>query len=117
MPPARDPEALLPLTTTTFHVLVALADGDRHGYAIIKDVSERTSGAVEMATGTLYGLVKRLLAEGLIVESRRRPAADRDDARRRYYRLSEFGRAVLAAETARLEAMLQSVRGIRLQKA
>ena len=109
----RDPQELLPLTPVTFHVLVALADGDRHGYAIIQDVSAHTSGTVDIATGTLYGLIKRLLADGLVVESRRRPAADKDDARRRYYRLTDFGKAVLAAETARLEAMLRSARSVR----
>jgi DNA-binding PadR family transcriptional regulator len=111
--PGRDPAALLPLTPAMFHVLVALADEDRHGYAIIKDVSARTGGAVELGTGTLYGIIKRLLAEGLAVESARRPAAPDDDARRRYYRLTPFGRRVVAAETERLEAMVRSARGTR----
>jgi DNA-binding PadR family transcriptional regulator len=109
-PHERDPRALLPLTPAMFHVLVALADGDRHGYAIIKDISMRTSGGVELGTGTLYGIVKRLLAEGLAVESKRRPPAEKDDERRRYYRLTPFGKRVVAAETARLEAMVGAAR-------
>ena len=113
MPPRRDPEALLPLTPAMFHVLVAMADGDRHGYAIIKDVAERTSGEVELGTGTLYGILKRLLDEGLAVEGRRRPAATEDDDRRRYYRLTDFGRRVVAAETKRLEAMVSAARATR----
>jgi len=106
----RDPGDLLPLSTAMFHVLVALADEERHGYAIIKDVSARTGGAVELGTGTLYGIVKRLLAEGLVVESRRRPPAAEDDERRRYYRLTDFGRRVVQAETERLEAMVRAAR-------
>ena len=106
----RDPHELLPLTPAMFHVLVALADGDLHGYAVIKDVSTRTAGHVVLGTGTLYGIVKRLLAEGLVIESRRRPAAADDDERRRYYRLTPFGRDVVAAETRRLEAMVAAAR-------
>jgi DNA-binding PadR family transcriptional regulator len=113
LPPARDPASMLPLTPAMFHVLVALADGDRHGYAIIKDVAARTGGAVALGTGTLYGIIKRLLAEGLAVEARRRPAAD-DDPRRRYYQLTEFGRRVVDAETERLEAMVKAARATRL---
>ena len=106
----RDPNDLLPLTPAMFHVLVALADGDLHGYAIIKDVTTRTGGRVVLGTGTLYGIVKRLLAEGLVVEPKRRPAAADDDERRRYYRLTPFGRDVVTAETARLEAMVEAAR-------
>jgi DNA-binding PadR family transcriptional regulator len=106
----RDPYDLLPLTAAVFHVLVALADGDLHGYAVIKDVSTRTGGRVVLGTGTLYGIVKRLLADGLVVESKRRPAAAIDDERRRYYRLTPFGRGVVTAETARLEAMVAAAR-------
>jgi DNA-binding PadR family transcriptional regulator len=106
----RHPEDLLPLTAAMFHVLVALVDGDVHGYAIIKSVSAHTTGRVEMGTGTLYGIIKRLLADGLVVESRRRPAAAEDDERRRYYRLTPFGKLVLQAEMARLEAMVKAAR-------
>ena len=93
-----------------FHVLVALAEEDRHGYAILKAVSDRTGRTVELSTGTLYSMVKRLLADGVIVESLRRPAARHDDERRKYYRLTEFGHRVLAAETTRLESMVSAAR-------
>ena len=112
--PDRDPHALLPLTPAMFHVLVALADEPRHGYAIIKDVSARTAGKVALGTGTLYGIVKRLLADGLAVESRTRPPAQNDDERRRYYRLTPFGKRVVAAETARLEAMVMAARATHM---
>ena len=110
----RDPHDLLPLTPAMFHVLVALADGDLHGYAVIKDVSTRTGGRVVLGTGTLYGIVKRLLADGLVVESKRRPAAAIDDERRRYYRLTDFGRRVASAEAARLEALVTTARARNL---
>lgn len=93
-----------------FHVLIALAEDHRHGYAIIKAVSERTGGTVELSTGTLYTMIKRLLAEGLIVESQQRPAATEDDERRRYYRMTDFGRRVLAADTDRLQAMVAAAK-------
>lgn len=110
----RDPAALLPLTPATFHVLVALADGDLHGYAVIKEVSRLTAGSVELGTGTLYGIIKRLLAEGLVIESKRRPAAAHDDERRRYYRLTPFGRLVVIAETRRLQAMVDAARATEM---
>jgi DNA-binding PadR family transcriptional regulator len=118
MPPTtdRDPRGLLPLTPAVFHVLVALADGEMHGYGVLKDVATRTSGAVELGTGTLYGIIKRLLADGLVIESKQRPAPDDDDARRKYYRLTTFGRRVAIAETERLEAMLTAARGSLLLK-
>jgi DNA-binding PadR family transcriptional regulator len=112
MPTDRDPQTLLPLTAAMFHVLVALSDGDRHGYAIIKDIAERTNGEVELSTGTLYGILKRLLAAGLAIESRR-PVARNDDERRRYYQLTTFGKRVVAAETRRLESMVRAARGTR----
>jgi DNA-binding PadR family transcriptional regulator len=93
-----------------FHVLVALAEEDRHGYAILKAVAERTDGKVELSTGTLYTMVKRLLADGIIVESHRRPAAANDDERRKYYRLTDFGGRVLAAETERLQSMVSAAK-------
>jgi DNA-binding PadR family transcriptional regulator len=108
--PVREVSGLLPLTPATFYVLVAMADDERHGYAIIKEVSALTGGAVELGTGTLYGIIKRLLADGLVVESQRRPRASEDDARRRYYRLTPFGRRVVAAEAARLEQMVLAAR-------
>jgi len=111
-PTTRDPDQHLPLTPALFHVLVALADGDKHGYAILKDVSQRTAGKVLLSTGTLYGIIKRLLDEGWIEEVRRRPADD--DARRRYYRLTGFGRQVALAEARRLEAVVATARDVRL---
>jgi DNA-binding PadR family transcriptional regulator len=112
--PERDPAALLPLTPAAFHVLVALADGDLHGYAVIKDVSTRTAGRVELGTGTLYGIIKRLLADGVVVESKRRPAAAHDDERRRYYRLTPFGKLVVIAETKRLQAMVDAAKATQM---
>lgn len=97
----RNPQALLPLTSALFHVLLALVDGEKHGYAILKDVAERTDGKVQLGTGTLYGIVKRLLADGLIRES----AAGSTD-RRRAYRLTAFGRKVALAEAERLRDMV-----------
>ena len=110
----RVPSELLPLTPAMFHVLVALADGDRHGYAIIKAVARHTSDRVVLSTGTLYGIIKRLLAEGLIVESARRPPAALDDERRRYYRLTKFGRDVAIAEARRVSDMLTQARATGL---
>src|SRR5262247_521574 len=95
----RDPTSLLPLTPAMFYVLVALADGQTHGYAILKEVEHLTSGSMRLSTGTLYGIIKRLLADGLI-----RAAAGHasDDSRRRCYELTAFGRDVARAEAARL---------------
>ena len=98
----------LPLTAPLFHVLVSLANEDRHGYAIIKDVEERTGGDVRLSTGTLYGIIKRLLADGWIAEARTRRADD--DERRRYYRLTPTGRDAALAETARLERAASQAR-------
>ena len=109
----RAPSELLPLTPAMFHVLLALAEEERHGYAIIKDVETRTGGSVRLSAGTLYGLIKRLLADDLIEESRRRPPAEEDDARRRYYRLTPFGRKVLVAEVERLERAVQLARATK----
>src|SRR5438046_10338486 len=95
------PEGQAPLTPAMFNVLLALADGDKHGYAILKEVQEQTSGEVQLSTGTLYGIIKRLLTDGLIAEVRRRPALANDDARRRYYRLTEPGRVLAIAEAER----------------
>src|SRR5882762_1942241 len=93
MPP-KVPEPSQPLTPAMFHVLLALAGDDLHGYAILKEVELRTGGKVRLSTGTLYGLIKRLLADGLINELRARPAGADDDERRRYYRLTNLGRQV-----------------------
>ncbi|HYL09922.1 MAG TPA: PadR family transcriptional regulator [Candidatus Acidoferrales bacterium] len=109
-----DPVPFLPLTPALFHVLLALAEEDRHGYAILKEVELRTRGEVRLSTGTLYGIIKRLLSEGLILELRQRPAASEDDERRRYYRLTPLGRAVAEAEAERLEKVVALARSRNL---
>jgi DNA-binding PadR family transcriptional regulator len=108
------PEAFLPLTPAVFHILVALGDGEAHGYAIMQDVVERTDGAVRMSAGTLYGAVSRLLDDGLIEESEQRPDPEMDDTRRRYYRLSDLGSRVLVAETKRLTELVRAARATRV---
>ena len=110
----QDPHDLLPLTPAVLHVLLALADGDKHGYAIIKEVSRRTSEEVLLGAGTLYALIKRLLAEGMILETDERPDPALDDERRRYYRLTSFGRAVAMVEVERLEAIVEQAHAKRL---
>src|SRR5262249_12166423 len=105
-----DPESLLPLPTATFHILMALADEDRHGYAIIQDVQARTNGELRLSAGTLYRSIQRMLEQGLITEPRQRPAPDEDDERRRYYRITPFGVAVAKAEARRLEHLLKLAR-------
>jgi DNA-binding PadR family transcriptional regulator len=106
----EDVAALLPLPETTFHVLVALADGERHGYAILQDVEERTGGAVQLSAGTLYRAVHRMLEQGLVGETHAPADADRDDERRRYYRITPLGEAVVRAESRRLAALLDLAR-------
>jgi DNA-binding PadR family transcriptional regulator len=105
-----DAGALLPLPEATFHILVALADEDRHGYAIMQDVAARTAGALKLNPGTLYRSIQRMLEQGLLVELRTRPAAKFDDERRRYYRITPFGRNVAKAEARRLAQMLDLAR-------
>ncbi len=95
-----------PLTPPMFHVLLALAGDDLHGYAILKEVELATGGKVQLSTGTLYGIIKRLLADGLIAELRTRPAVADDDERRRYYRLTARGRDVAAAEAQRMNEIV-----------
>src|SRR6185503_4343098 len=107
---AREAEAFLPLPTATLHILLALADEDRHGYAIIQDVSARTDGALKLSAGTLYRSIQRMLEDGLIVEPRERPAPDDDDERRRYYRITPLGRAVARAEARRLSDLVRMAR-------
>lgn len=104
------------LTPAMFNVLLALADGDKHGYAILKEVGAHTDGEVQLSTGTLYGIIKRLLEEGLIVEVRGRQDPD-DDQRRRYYHLTGEGRAVAVEEARRLEKVLARARSKRLIQA
>jgi DNA-binding PadR family transcriptional regulator len=105
--PARDPAALLPLTPAVFHILLALADEERHGYGIMQELELRTRGQVRLGPGTLYGTIKRMLADRLIEESDERPDPGIDDERRRYYRLTAFGRCVVEAEAARLQQLVR----------
>ncbi len=117
MSPAQNhDEPFGPLTAAMFHVLLALAGDDLHGYAILKEVELRTGGKVRLSTGTLYGIIKRLLADGMIVERRSRPAEADDDERRRYYRLTEKGREVAAAEAERMDEVLSVARARNLLK-
>src|SRR5262245_13865412 len=110
MSSARDPVAeLLPLPPATFHILLALFDQDRHGYAIIQDVETRTGGELRMSAGTLYRSIARMVDQGLISEVARRRTAS-DDARRRYYRLTPFGNACARAEMRRLSELLRLAR-------
>src|SRR5215468_1663127 len=102
MPKTRVPQALLPLTPPVFHILLALADEERHGYGIMQDVARQTSGALQLGPGTLYGCLKRMLAAGLVEESGERPDPALDDERRRYYRMTALGRRVVRAEAQRL---------------
>jgi len=94
----REIESLLPLPSAAFHILMALADDDRHGYAIIQDVAARTGGALKLSAGTLYRTIQRLLEQGLIVETRERPAPEDDDERRRYYRISALGTGLIVGD-------------------
>lgn len=103
-------EDLLPLSAATFHILMALAEGDRHGYGIIQDVAASTDGSLKLSTGTLYRSIQRMLEQGLIVETRERPAPDQDDERRRYYRITPFGTAVARAEARRLTQLVRLAR-------
>ena len=103
-------EALLPLPPATFHILLALSDEDRHGYAIIQEVAVRTGGELRLSAGTLYRSIQRMLDQGLIVETRERPAPELDDERRRYYRIAPFGTAVARAEARRLTQLVKLAR-------
>src|SRR4026207_1422768 len=96
-----EPEDMLPLTPAVFHVLLALADGERHGYAIMREVAEHTDGQIKLGPGTLYGTIKRMIEARLIEESDDRPDPQLDDERRRYYRLSGAGERVVRAEARR----------------
>jgi DNA-binding PadR family transcriptional regulator len=111
-PPSKTPrpETFLPLPTATFHILMAVADEDRHGYAIIQDVVGRTGGEIKLSAGTLYRSIQRMLEQGLILEARERPAPELDDERRRYYRITPLGAAVARAEATRLAKLIQLAR-------
>lgn len=110
----RDLELPATLPPAVFHILVALGDQDRHGYAIMQDVAARTNGRMKLSPGTLYGAIKRMLDEGFIVEVDERPDADIDDERRRYYRLTARGRQVAKAEVDRLATLVRQARAVGL---
>jgi DNA-binding PadR family transcriptional regulator len=113
----QDVKAFLPLTPQQFHILLALTDGHLHGYAIIRDIAERTDGALRLGTGTLYTALARLEELALVDESDRRAPANEDDQRRRYYRVTALGRAVLQAEAERLDALVRQARRKGIQPA
>src|SRR3954470_7496057 len=118
MPIHRDPtneaETFLPLPTAHFHILVALADRDRHGYSIMQDVTSRTDGKVRLSAGTLYSAIRRMLEQGLIEELRESPDPSSDDERRRYYRLTQPGRDAAIAEARRIHDLLSQARATGL---
>jgi DNA-binding PadR family transcriptional regulator len=103
-------QAELPLTPLSYHILLALGSGEMHGYGVMKEIDRQTDGSMKPATGALYLAAKRLVDTGLIEESDARPDPELDDRRRRYYRLTDFGREVMAAETARLANLVKSAR-------
>ena len=105
-----DPAALLPLPAATFHILMAVAEEDRHGYGIIQDVAARTGGKLKLSAGTLYRSIGRMLEQGLLTETAERPDPEFDDERRRYYRITPFGKTVARAEARRLKELLQLAR-------
>jgi DNA-binding PadR family transcriptional regulator len=113
-PDSPPPESFLPVKPVEFLILMTVADGERHGYGIMLDIAERTGGAVRLEAGGLYRSIRRLLADKLVVESTKRPAADADDERRRYYALTSLGRRVVAAEALRLRALVRDAEAIRL---
>jgi DNA-binding PadR family transcriptional regulator len=104
----------LPLTPAVLQILLALADGERHGYGIMREVEGRTGGETRLGPGTLYGSIKRMLADGLIEESDERPDPEMDDQRRRYYRITDFGRRVAGAEAQRLAGLVSTARRKRI---
>jgi DNA-binding PadR family transcriptional regulator len=102
-----DPETLLPLPAATFHILMSVAEEDRHGYAIIQDVEGRTNGELRLSAGTLYRSIQRMLEQGLLIETRERPSPEEDDERRRYYRITPYGTTVARAEARRLTQLVK----------
>jgi len=112
--PEKPVESFLPLTPAVFHILMSLADGEAHGYAIMQEATRRSAGVVRLGPGTLYGAISRLLEDGVIEESEQRPDPEMDDTRRRYYRLTNFGGRVLAAETERLADLVKAARSTKV---
>lgn len=106
----KKPPDLLPLTPPVFHILLALADEERHGYAIMQDVARQTNDALQLGPGTLYGCLKRMLAAGLVEESDERPDPELDDERRRYYRMTTLGRSTVRAEASRLAGAVEAAK-------
>ena len=104
----------LPLTSPVFHILLALSDGERHGYAILQEIESKSDGAVKLGTGTLYTAIKRMLVSGLIERAPSQLEPEQDDERRRYYRITMLGRRVAAAETARMDALVGLARAKRV---
>lgn len=115
-PNGQSPEITIDLTPAMFQVLLAVGDGEKHGYAILKEVEDQTNGHVRLSTGTLYAMIKRLLNEGILAECRNRPPAEEDDQRRRYYRLTPLGRQVATAEAERMETIIATAREKHLLK-
>jgi DNA-binding PadR family transcriptional regulator len=107
-------DLMLPLTPPVFHILLALSEGERHGYAIMREVAADTNGSLQLGPGTLYGCLKRMLAAGLVEESDERPDPELDDERRRYYRMTDFGARTLRAEAERLALAVSAARAKRL---
>src|ERR1035438_3250292 len=114
MKKSPDPQSLLPLTAPVFHILVALAGEERHGYGIMQDVAHQTDGGLQLGPGTLYGCLKRMLAARLVEESDERPDAALDDERRRYYRMTTLGRRIVREEAQRLAGALVAAKSKRL---
>ena len=112
--PVGRPESYLPLTPATFQILMALVGGERHGYAIMREVAERSDGTVRLGPGTLYGTLKRLLELGLVAESGERADPETDDERRRYYRITKLGLSTARAEARRLEQLVRAARRMKL---
>ena len=112
----RNPDSLLPLKPVVFQVLMSLAEGERHGYAIVQDIAERSSARLQLEPGNLYRILQSMLDDALIEESERRPAPDRDDERRRYYKITAFGRKVASAEATRLADLVNDARARNLLK-
>jgi DNA-binding PadR family transcriptional regulator len=110
VPDRQAPADFLPLKTDAFYILLVLLHGERHGYAIMRDAADRSDGRVELQAGALYRLLAKMLDDGLVVESQRRPAADADDERRRYYRITALGKRVIAADAERMASLAEAAR-------
>ena len=112
--PRLDPASFLPLQPAVFHILLALGDGEKHGYAIKREIARRTGGSVRLGPGTLYGSIKRMLVQQLIEESDERPDFSLDDERRRYYKITQLGQRVAAAEVERMRSLISLARAKRM---